>query len=34
MNYISLEQLEELGREMETSSYGQYLLDIVKDNRQ
>jgi glucose-1-phosphate thymidylyltransferase len=34
MNYISLEQLEELGREMETSSYGQYLLDIVKDSRQ
>ncbi len=31
MDYISLAQLEKLGREMEKSSYGQYLLDIVKD---
>jgi len=31
MDYISLVQLEKLAREMEKSSYGQYLLDIVKD---
>ena len=34
MDYISLAQLEKLAREMETSSYGQYLLDIVKDAHQ
>ena len=34
MGYIGLAQLEKLGREMETSSYGQYLLDIVKDAHQ
>jgi glucose-1-phosphate thymidylyltransferase len=33
MGYISLAQIEKLGCEMETSSYGQYLLDIVKDAR-
>jgi glucose-1-phosphate thymidylyltransferase len=31
MGYISLAQLEKLGREMGNSTYGQYLLDIVKD---
>ncbi len=34
MDYISLAQLEKLAREMEKSSYGQYLLDIVKDVHQ
>jgi glucose-1-phosphate thymidylyltransferase len=31
MGYITLAQLEQLAREMETSTYGRYLLDIVKD---
>ena len=34
MEYINLAQLEKLALEMKTSTYGQYLLDIVKDARQ
>jgi len=34
MGYISLAQLETLALEMETSTYGRYLLEIVKDARQ
>lgn len=34
MGYISLGQLESLALEMETSTYGHYLLDIVKDAQQ
>lgn len=34
MGYITLAQLETLAREMETSTYGRYLLDIVHDARE
>jgi len=34
MGYITLAQLETLAREMETSTYGRYLLDIVRDTRE
>ncbi|MCP4713970.1 MAG: glucose-1-phosphate thymidylyltransferase, partial [Deltaproteobacteria bacterium] len=31
MDYIPLKQLKILGEEMANNSYGQYLLDIAKD---
>ncbi len=34
MDYISLAQLSELGHEMAASSYGQYLLELVRENEQ
>ncbi|EPR35456.1 glucose-1-phosphate thymidylyltransferase [Alkalidesulfovibrio alkalitolerans DSM 16529] len=33
MGFIGLDALEELGREMSKNSYGQYILDIVREER-
>ncbi|EPR43731.1 glucose-1-phosphate thymidylyltransferase [Desulfovibrio sp. X2] len=33
MGYIGLDQLEELGREMSKNTYGQYILDVVREER-
>ena len=34
MNYISLEKLEALGNELKKSEYGQYLLEIVRQEKE
>ncbi len=34
MGFITLDQLEELGRELQMTDYGQYLLEIVENERE